>query len=356
MIPKISTFSLLIIFTFTLPVFATERSDKKTCFGASFMSINQIKESAKTHKDLKHNPYIKLAPANGIYVHSVFKGLPADAAGLLPGDIIIRANNKVVHSVEGFLNMIKSSVSNAKPSKMRLEFWRVCKEKTKKPYPVHIRKIERTKNYYLGLSRVFTRNHHVFFNERYVKKKKVIFVTPVYLEEKLFNAYRLMSELTPQSDNAIGITWYKSDASSFLGEINHGCECYPYFGITAQGKLVLRLHVGYVGKSWLFFSRLLFRANGTEYKIVLNRLKDIDSEVLNGGFCIEKCDILSQDKIIKAIAEHQSNEIFISLLGNHRRASWKMTDSAKEGFVNIWKAYQSMLRLSPEQRKALFYK
>lgn len=138
------------------------------------------------------------------------------------------------------------------------------------------------------------------------------------------------SIIVKKHNPATGVTFYEPSRARGHQHVNLVRESYfyivPYISILQNDKTFLMVRVNYGSKSWIFIESVLFMIDGNQV-ILSAGPRDVDQQVVpgGGGLISETVDFEEKDSFLQRIAK--AREVYVTLLGRHRRESWKLNEA-----------------------------
>ncbi|MCG8406733.1 MAG: hypothetical protein MI923_16175 [Phycisphaerales bacterium] len=146
-----------------------------------------------------------------------------------------------------------------------------------------------------------------------------------------------LSGIIIEGDPAIGATLYKPAYASSNQVVTrnkdgHLLFIWPFVLIDMDNDIEVGFKMGVAGERFTYYENILFMCNGQPIKLEINRYQEVDTMFLQGGTA-ELITLLRQDKLIGQLS--RCGELYLTVYGKHRRASWALPHRYIEGLRNI---------------------
>lgn len=257
--------------------------------GVEVISIVEAEDKFKEEK-------IELPTKNGLILLHVEPNGPAANAKLQRMDIVTNVNKKAVKSTDEFKDVVSSLT--------------------------------------IGKEVEVTGYRALLAQGKLRWKKGSVKVSPCSMRDVVINALRV------KTDEIRGTSSFThSDSTEF---VNSQSELYAYIVKSASGVHVLRLHIQYVAKDWLFIKRFNIKADEQVFTLTAEGIRDVERD--NGSSKVwewhDRPVGEAEKKMLVAIC--QAKKVLLRCEGNQYQSDRRLSDPEIHRIRTVLNAYRIM--------------
>ncbi len=150
--------------------------------------------------------------------------------------------------------------------------------------------------------------------------------------------------LRKKTDDMEGITWYHSKLTpkSNTNLLRRNDCFYLYIGKTEEGKVLLRLRVQAEPNGWIFFNRIIVKADDEKFRKEFDPLKR-KTEIFHSPRRVEWYDKLITESYITMLEKiTKAQKIAVRFSGDTKYHQMKIKKKRKQALLDVLNAYKEL--------------